>query len=132
MNKVILMGRLTRNPDIRYTQEGKPVAKFTLAVDRIGRDNGADFISCVSYEKTAEFVEKHLKQGTKILVEGNIVTGSFTNKEGKKVYTTDVKVVACEFAESKKFVESEAQVQAQKEEKPSFMDIPDRDDLPFN
>ena len=133
MNKVILMGRFVRDPDVRYTQDGKPIAKFVLAVDRIGRENGADFISCVSFEKTAEFIEKYLRQGSKVLVEGNIVTGSYTNKDGKKVYTTDVKVVAVEFAESKKAEGSAEPVQAKKDEKPTFMDIPDDEpELPFN
>lgn len=131
MNKVIIMGRLARDPDIRYTQDHKCVAKYTLAVDRYGKDAGADFISCVSFEKTAEFVEKYLKKGTKILAEGSIITGSYTNRDGNKVYTTDVRVSSCEFAESKK----ESQVEEKPIESPAaFMDIPDGADegLPFN
>lgn len=107
MNKVILMGRLTRDPDIRYTDGHEPMAisRFSLAVDRRfkreGEQQTADFISCIAFGKTGEFVERYCHQGTKIVVEGRIQTGSYTNKEGKKVYTTDVVVESCEFAESK-------------------------------
>ena len=108
MNKVILMGRLTREPEIRYTQGERQmaVARYTLAVDRRGRggNNGeatADFISCVAFDKSAEFAEKYFHQGTKILITGRIQTGSYTNKDGQKVYTTDVIVEEQEFAESK-------------------------------
>ena len=109
MNRVILMGRLTRDPDIRYSQSGDnmAIARFTLAVDRRGRrqdgadQQTADFIGCVAFGRTAEFAEKYLKQGTKIAVTGRIQTGSYTNKEGQKVYTTDVVLDDIEFAESK-------------------------------
>lgn len=106
MNKVILMGRLTRDPEVRYTQGGEAmaIARYTLAVDRrFKRDseNTADFISCVAFGKTGEFAEKYLKKGTKIVVTGRIQTGSYTNKDGAKVYTTDVVVEEHEFAESK-------------------------------
>lgn len=106
MNKVILMGRLTRDPEVRYTQGdgAMAIARYTLAVDRrFKRDseNTADFISCVAFGKTGEFAEKYLKKGTKILVSGRIQTGSYTNKDGIKVYTTDVIVEEHEFAESK-------------------------------
>ena len=106
MNKVILMGRLTRNPDIRYSQgeNSMAVARFTLAVDRrFKRDNDAtaDFISCVAFGKTAEFFEKYTRQGTKLVVEGRIQTGSYVRQDGTKVYTTDVVVENTEFAESK-------------------------------
>jgi single-strand DNA-binding protein len=107
MNKVILMGRLTREPDVRYSQnvDGSiAIARYTLAVDRRrGKDQEqtADFISCVAFGKAGEFVEKYLHQGTKIVVIGRIQTGSYTNKEGQKVYTTDVVVEDHEFAESK-------------------------------
>ena len=107
MNKVILMGRLTRDPDVRYTQGNEPmaIARYTLAVDRKGKkqqgDIEADFISCITFGKNAEFAEKYLKQGTKIAVVGRIQTGSYTNKDGIKVYTTDVVVEEHEFAESK-------------------------------
>ncbi|MCR4763613.1 MAG: single-stranded DNA-binding protein [Lachnospiraceae bacterium] len=109
MNKVILMGRLTRDPDIRYSQgeNSNAVARYTLAVDRrfVRRDNPdaqtADFIGCVAFGKAAEFAEKYLHKGTKIAVTGRIQTGSYTNKEGQKIYTTDVVVEDQEFAESK-------------------------------
>ena len=108
MNKVILMGRLTRDPDIRYSQgeNAMAIARYTLAVDRrFKRDGGneqtADFISCVAFAKLAEFAERYLHQGTKLVVEGRIQTGSYTNKDGQKVYTTEVVVENCEFAESK-------------------------------
>ena len=107
MNKVILIGRLTRDPDVRYSQgeNSLAVARFTIAVDRrVKRDSGeqtADFISCVAFGRTAEFFEKYFKQGSKVAVEGRIQTGSYTNREGQKVYTTDVVVENAEFVESK-------------------------------
>ena len=106
MNKVILMGRLTRDPEVRYSTGNNPmaIARYTLAVDRrIKRDGEAeaDFISCVSFGKTAEFAEKYYRQGLKIVVSGRIQTGSYTNREGQKVYTTEVVVEEQEFAESK-------------------------------
>ena len=107
MNKVVLMGRLTRDPEVRYSQ-GNPqtaVARYTLAVDRKyrtqGNEQSADFISCASFGKTAEFVERYLKQGIKIAGCGRIQTGSYTNKDGQRVYTTDVVLEEVEFAESK-------------------------------
>lgn len=109
MNKVILMGRLTRDPDIRYSttsnNEQTCIARYSLAVDRRYKREGeqsADFISCVAFGKLGEFAEKYLNQGTKIAVVGRMQTGSYTNREGQKVYTTDVIVESCEFAESKK------------------------------
>jgi len=110
MNRVILMGRLTRDPDIRYSQGEGTIsnARYTLAVDRpVNRNNSgddqptADFIQCVAFGRTAEFVEKYLKKGTKIAVEGRIQTGSYTNKDGQRVYTTDVIVDRHEFCESR-------------------------------
>ena len=112
MNKVILMGRLTRDPDIRYSnsQSGEQlaIARYTLAVDRrFNRRNGgdnqqsADFISCVAFGRQAEFAEKYLKQGTKIAATGRIQTGSYTNKEGQKVFTTEVVIEEQEFADNK-------------------------------
>lgn len=105
MNKVILMGRLTRDPDIRRTGE-TAVARYTLAVDRRFRQQDgqqtADFIGCVAFGKSAEFAEHYLRQGTKIAVTGRIQTGSYTNRDGMKVYTTDVIVEDQEFAESKR------------------------------
>ena len=107
MNKVILMGRLTRDPDIRYStgESATAVARYTLAVDRRfrreGNDQTADFIGCVAFGRSAEFAEKYLRQGIKIVVTGRIQTGSYTNRDGQKVYTTDVVVEDQEFAESK-------------------------------
>ena len=101
MNKVILSGRPTRDPLITQTAEHK-IAKFSLAVDRKGKDKSADFPSCVGFGKTAEFIEKYIHQGTKIIIEGHIQTGSYTKQSGEKVYTTDVILENVEFAESKK------------------------------
>lgn len=107
MNKAILMGRLTRDPEVRYSQGESPmaIARYTLAVDRRfnrnGDENTADFISCVAFGKAGEFAEKYFRKGTKIAVTGRIQTGSYTNKDGVKVYTTDVVVEEQEFAESK-------------------------------
>ena len=103
MNKVILMGRLTRNPDVRYSQGEKAtcVARYTLAVNRRFRregDQDADFINCVAFGRQGEFAEKYLKQGTKIVISGRIQTGSYTNRDGVKVYTTDVVVEEQDFA----------------------------------
>lgn len=106
MNKVILMGRLTKDPEVRYSQGNQQmaIANYTLAVDRRFKREGepsADFIRCVSFGKTAEFAEKYFRKGTKIAIIGKIQTGSYTNREGNKVYTTDVIVEEQEFAESK-------------------------------
>lgn len=106
MNKAILMGRLTRDPEVRYSQgeNATAVVKFTLAVDRrIKRDNEAsvDYINCVSFGRSAEFAEKYFRKGTKIVVIGRIQTSSYTNKDGQKVYTTDIVIEEQEFAESK-------------------------------
>ena len=106
MNKVILMGRLTRDPEVRYSagENSLAIARFTLAVDRRFKRDGeasADFISCVSFGRTAEFAEKYFRQGLKIVVSGRIQTGSYTNRDGQKVYTTEVVVEDQEFAESK-------------------------------
>lgn len=106
MNKVILMGRLVRDPDVRYSQGEKAtaVARYTLAIDRRFKKDGeasADFIGCVAFGKNAEFAEKYLRQGTKIAITGRIQTGNYTNRDGQKVYTTDVVVEEQEFAESK-------------------------------
>ena len=106
MNKVILIGRLTADPEVRYTQgeNTMAVARYTLAVDRRRRGNeeqSADFIRCVAFDKRGEFAEKYLRKGSKIAISGHIQTGNYTNRDGVKVYTTDVVVEDCEFAESK-------------------------------
>lgn len=138
------MGRLTRDPEIRYTsgkdREQMAIAKYTLAVERRfakkgGNEQTADFISCVAFGKLGEFAEKYLKQGTKIAVTGRIQTGSYTNKDGQKVYTTDVVVEECEFAESKGTTAQPTNTQPAPEEAPAdgYMNIPEgiEDDLPF-
>lgn len=145
MNKVILMGRLTRDPEVRYSQgeNSLAIARYTLAVDRrMKRDNeqSADFITCVAFGKTAEFAEKYLHQGTKIAVEGRIQTGSYTNKDGQKVYTTEVVVENTEFAESKAASSEGGYQPAARPDFSSamgdgFMNIPDGvedEGLPFN
>lgn len=145
MNNVILMGRLTRDPEVRYSQGENPlaIARYTLAVDRrrtkSNDDPGADFISCIAFGHNGEFAERYLKKGTKICVEGHIQTGSYTNNEGQKVYTTDVVIDNQEFAESKGGM-SEADKNArdaaamQGYNGDGFMNIPDGidEELPFN
>lgn len=135
MNKVVLMGRLTKDPEVRYTQgnQSMAIARYTLAVDRQKRrdeEQKADFINCVAFDKAAEFAERYFKKGTKLVIIGRIQTGSFTNRDGQKVYTTDVIIESQEFAESKR---EEAPVQ-QTTPQPFFA-IPDNVDdseLPFN
>lgn len=132
MNKVILMGRLTKDPDMRGEGTGL-VARYTLAVDRRFKKEGeenTDFISCVAFGKGAEFAEKYLKKGTKIVVCGRIQTGSYTNKDGAKIYTTDVIVEEHDFAESKN---SSGSSSDETSTDADFMSIPDsvRDDMPF-
>lgn len=138
MNKVILMGRLTKDPDVRYSQGEKAtaVARYALAVDRKFKRDGeasADFINCIAFGKNGEFAEKHLRKGTKIVVVGRIQTGSFTNKDGQKVYTTDVVVEEHEFAESKKSAGESLPPATSHTDKDGFMNIPDGidEELPF-
>ena len=140
MNKVILIGRLTRDPEVRYTQgdNAMAIARYSLAVDRRFKRDGepdADFINCVAFGKSGEFAEKYLKKGTKIAVIGRIQTGSYTNKDGQKVYTTDVVVEEQEFAESKNSGSSDNNQSAPANKNTDFMNIPDGIDdseLPFN
>ena len=156
MNKVILMGRLTRNPEVRYSagDSSMAIARYTLAVDRRfarrGEDNNgatADFISCVAFGRSAEFAEKYFHQGLKVVVTGRIQTGSYGNKDGQKVYTTEVVVEDQEFAESKASSDSYAASHPRTEAAPApsmpspsaasadgFMNIPDGidEELPFN
>lgn len=103
MNQVILMGRLTKDPEMRYTQGAEPTAvtRYTLAVNRYGKDEQADFIPCVAFGKRGEFAEKYFRKGMRVLVSGRIQTGSYTNRDGQKVYTTDVILDTQEFADSK-------------------------------
>ena len=148
MNKVILMGRLTRDPEVRYSQgeNATAVARYSLAVDRRFRREGeptADFINCVAFGRAAEFAERYLRQGTKIAITGRIQTGSYTNRDGVKVYTTDIVVEEQEFAESKAASGTSAPAsnyQASPAPSPStdigdgFMNIPDGidEELPFS
>lgn len=131
MNSVILCGRLTREPNVNYTTGAEPmaVAKFTLAVDRRKRDE-ADFIQCTAFGKNAEFAEKYLTKGTKIIVEGRWQTGSYKNKEGVTVYTNDCIVDSMEFAESKR---SDAPQNEPQTDDKGFMNIPEgiQEELPF-
>lgn len=105
MNKIILVGRLTRDPEIRYAQQSDTaIARYTLAVDRLVKREGepqADFLRCVAFGRTAEFAERYLQKGTKIAVTGRLQTGSYTNRDGQRVYTTDVVIESQEFCESK-------------------------------
>ncbi len=156
MNKVILCGRLTRDPEVRYSQGAEPmaIARYTLAVDRRRSRNNdpneqsADFIGCVAFGRNGEFAEKYLKKGTKMLITGRIQTGSYTNKDGVKVYTTEVVVEDQEFAESKNASSSNAgnfsnfggsasapaADSAPAAAGDGFMNIPDgiEEELPFN
>lgn len=139
MNKVDLVGRLTRDPDIRYTNSGLSIASFTLAVDRRYKKEGeqtADFISCKAFGKTSEFIEKYFSKGMRMGACGRIQTGSYTKEDGTKVYTTDVICEEVEFVESKQAADQAA---PQAEPKPKagdddFMSIPEGidEELPFN
>lgn len=141
MNKVILMGRLTRDPEVRYGgTNNTAVARFSLAVPRKFKQDGqpdCDFINCVAFGKTAEFIENWCRQGIKLLIEGRWQSGSYTNRDGQKVYTNDCMVESCEFAESKN--SSQQNTQSRPEPMPQtdsdgFMNIPSdmEDGLPFN
>ena len=150
MNKVILMGRLTRDPEVRYSagENSLAIARYTLAVDRRFKRDGeatADFISCVVFGKQAEFAEKYFRQGMRVTICGRIQTGSYTNKDGNKVYTTDVVVEEQEFAESKAASDANRSSMGGSYQTPSapnpmgaagdgFMNIPDGidEELPFN
>ena len=146
MNKVILMGRLTRDPEVRYSagENSLAIARYTLAVDRRFKRDGeatADFISCVVFGKQAEVAEKYFRQGIRIVVSGRIQTGSYTNRDGVKVYTTEVVVEEQEFAESKAVSDSHVNRSASQPAAPDmadssaegFMNIPDEigGELPF-
>ena len=146
MNKVILMGRLTRDPEVRYSQgnDSMRIARYTMAVDRRQRQQegqqNADFIGCVAFGRAAEFAEKYLRQGTKIVATGRIQTSSYTNREGQKVYTTDVVIEDQEFAESKAAAAGKTGNAAGQQAPPpatesdGFMNIPDGidEELPFS
>ena len=152
MNKVVLVGRLTRDPEVRYSQgnNATAVARYTVAVDRRFKRDGeptADFIPCVVFGRSAEFAEKYFRQGMRVSISGRIQTGSYTNREGQKVYTTEVVVEEQEFAESKASSDSYAASHPQQSAAPApsmpspgaasadgFMNIPDGidEELPFN
>ena len=144
MNKVILMGRLTRDPEMRNSngESNTAITRYTLAVDRRYKregEAGADFISCVAFGRSAEFAEKYFHQGLKVVVTGRIQTGSYTNRDGNKVYTTDVAVEEQEFAESKAAAGQGENSRPQQKPEPmpvdadGFMNIPDGidEELPF-
>lgn len=123
MNEVILIGHMTKDIDVRQTTSGSTVGRFSLAVDRFGKDKGEDFINCVAFDQKAEVLQMYTHKGDKIAVIGRIQTGSYKNKDGQKVYTTDVIVDEIEFCESRK--------EEPKEERPD--DISQlEEDLPFN
>lgn len=138
MNKVLLIGRLTRDPEIRYSQNNTAVARYTLAVDRFKRDaeQSADFIRCVCFNKTAEFAKQYFYKGKRIAITGRIQTGSYTDREGQTVYTTDIVVENQEFCESQSRNASSAAPSAQPSPSHAsqFMDIPDGidEEFPFN
>lgn len=139
MNQVNLIGRLTRDPEIRYSQgeNSTAIARFTLAVDRRfkrqGDEQTADFINCVAFGKTAEVIEKYVTQGTKIAATGEWRTGSYTNKDGQKVYTNDCNVFNIEFCESKGSNQQSERPVPSQASSDGFMNIPDGDldELPF-
>lgn len=142
MNNVILSGRLTRDPEVRHSQNGneeKVVARYTLAVDRIySKENQADFINCVEFGKLAEFAEKYFYKGLKLIVRGRIQTGSYTNRDGVKVYTTDIIVESHEFAESKRTSEQNSNAPISNDVpavgSDGFMNVPEGldEELPFS
>lgn len=145
MNKVILMGRLTRDPEVRYSQGDSPlsIGRFSIAVDRRFKRNGeteTDFFNCTAFGKQAEFVERYLKQGTKVLVTGRIQNDNYTNKDGQKVYSVQIITEEIEFAESKAAAGNNSDYQVVQRPTPSvdegdgFMNIPDGidEELPFN
>ena len=139
MNKVILTGRFTRDPEVRYTNDGTSIAKFSIAVNRRfvkeGSDQKADFLNCVAFGKSAEFIEKYFRKGMKADLSGRIQTGSYTNKDGVKVYTTDIVVEEIEFGESKGSSQTQtASPTPNPEADPDgFMNIPDGidEEMPF-
>lgn len=132
MNRWIGMGRLTKDPEIRSAADGMMVGNYTLAVDRRGKDNEADFIRVVTFGKAAEFANKYLHKGTKVLVTGHIQTGSYTNKDGQKIYTTDIIAEDQEFCE-KKQTDQQTEAAALPTDADGFMNVPEgiEDELPF-
>ena len=132
MNEVILIGRLTRDPEIRTAQDGLTIARYSLAIDRQTKEKQADFFRCVTFGKNAEFVERYLKKGTKVAVTGRLQSGSYTDRDGRKVYTVEVVTENHEFVESKAAAErNEQQIETSAD---GFMNIPDGidEELPFS
>ncbi len=143
MNRVILMGRLTRDPEVRYSQgeRSMAIARYSLAVDRRGRRNqedneqNTDFLNCVAFDKAGEFAEKYFRQGMRVLISGRIQTGSYTNKEGIKIYTTDIVIETQEFADGRTSSSDASRPGPASVAGDGFMDIPDgvdEEELPFN
>lgn len=140
MNKVILTGRFTRDPEVRYTNDGTSIARFSIAVNRRfvkeGSDQKADFLNCVAFGKSAEFIEKYFRKGMKADLSGRIQTGSYTNKDGVKIYTTDIVVEEIEFSESKGSSQAQTSLPTPNPEADpdGFMNIPDGidEEMPFN
>ena len=136
MNRVILMGRLTKNPEIKYAGKDNDmaVARYTLAVNRRYKRDGeqeADFISCVTFGKSAEFAQKYLCKGIRIVIGGRISTGSYKDKDGKTIYTTDVIVEEHEFAQNKDGSGGEDLSETSKTDKDGFMEVQDGE-IPFD
>lgn len=139
MNKVILTGRFTRDPEIKYTNDGTSIARFSIAVNRRfakeGSDQKADFLNCIAFGKSAEFIEKYFSKGLKAVLSGRIQTGSYTNRDGQKVYTTDIVVEEIEFGESKGSNQSQQKPETPRPETDpdGFMSIPDGidEEMPF-
>lgn len=131
MNKVIMMGRLTKDPEIRYAQSGSAIAGFSIAVDRRFKRDGepdADFFNCSAFGKTAEFLEKYVHKGTKVVIDGRLQNDTYTNKDGVKVTATKILVDSMEFAESK---QASAESQPVAPDAQGFMNVPDGEELPF-
>lgn len=133
MNKFIGIGRLTANPEITYTQQEMMIAKYTIAIDRFGKDKGADFIRCVAFDKRAQFAEKYLTKGMKIAVSGRVQTGKYDDRNGVTHYTTDIIIDEQEFCESKGQAEASQEVPMKSAPNDGFMPMPDNldADLPF-
>ena len=135
-NSVFFSGRAVREPEIRYTQGDKPmcIAKFSLAVDRRGRGQGADFPNLVAFGKTAEFCEKYVKKGTGLIIQAHYQSGNYTNKEGQKVYTHDFVIDDIQFSGSKSSEKTEDKTASKPETAEDFMSIPDGipEEMPFN
>lgn len=141
MNKVILMGRLARDPEVRYSQgeRSMAIARYTLAIDQRktqqNTDPGADFINCVAFDRAGEFAEKYFRQGLRVLVSGHLQTGSYVNRDGQKVYTTDVIIESQEFADGKRDGSGNSPRSGGSRSGDDFMDVPEGvedEGLPFN